>query len=85
LNIQNAIMIKKADSNKEIVNLIEAAKGKGIEVYEFTREMIETTDDKKIIETTKSKDFDEIEFLGVLVFGNKKDIEDLTDQFQLVK
>ena len=47
-------------------------------VDEFTREMIETTSDKKVIEATKQKDLSTVEHLGVLVFGAKSEVEKLT-------
>ncbi len=83
LNIQHAIMIKEAKSNKEIINLAEEAKEKGLEVSEFTREMILTTDDKKVINWTKEKKHEEIEYLGVLIFGKKSSVENITKNFKL--
>lgn len=85
LNIQHAIIIKQAESAKEILNLIKQTKDKNLEVAEFTREMLETTDDKKIIEMTKRKNQKDIEYLGVLVFGHKKEVAELTKEFELFK
>jgi len=83
LNIKHAIMIKKANSNKEILDLIKSAKENELEIAEFTREMIETTDDKKIVNITEGKKLKDIEYLGVLVFGKKSTIEKLTSKFKL--
>ena len=83
LNIQHAIMIKEAKSNKEIIDLVNKAKDSGLEVSEFTREMIETTDDKKIIDITGKKKYKDVEYLGILVFGNKSSVENLTNKFKL--
>jgi len=78
LNIKNAIMIKTAFSGKVLRELLAEAKNKKLEVDEFTREMIETTNDKKVIEITASKNFDEIEYLGILIYGPKSVVEALT-------
>ena len=83
LNIQHAIMIKIAKSNKEILNLIKDAKSKGLIVSEFTREMIETTNDKKVAKQTAIKKISDIEYLGVLIFGEKATVEKLTEKFNL--
>lgn len=83
LNIKNAIMIKTASSNEELKKLLAEAKEQKLEVDEFTREMIETTNDKKVIEMTASKNFDEIEYLGVLVYGSKSVVEELTKEYKL--
>jgi hypothetical protein len=47
--------------------------------------MLETTDDKKVAEKTKNKNLDEVEYMGVLVFGGKKEVEKLTKEFSLYK
>lgn len=83
LNIQHAIMIKESSSSKNIKYLVHTAKQAGLEVAEFTREMIETSDDKKVASMTKSKLFDEIEHLGVLVFGKKSLVDKFTASFPL--
>ncbi|MFZ2149687.1 MAG: lysine--tRNA ligase [Minisyncoccia bacterium] len=83
LNIKNAIMIKTAGSGKELKELLTKAKEKELEVDEFTREMIETTSDKKVVEMTAAKKFDDIEYLGVLVYGPKEVVEELTSGFKL--
>ena len=83
LNIKNAIMIKTALSGKVLREVLNKAKELELEVDEFTREMIETTNDKKVIEITASKNFKDIEYLGVLIYGPKDVVEDLTSDFKL--
>jgi hypothetical protein len=82
LNIKNAIVIKSAESSEQIMDLALRAKKEGIEVDEFIREMIETTNDKKITESAASKNLDEIEYLGVLVYGTKSQVESLTSHLE---
>jgi lysyl-tRNA synthetase, class II len=83
LNIQHAIMIKTANSNKELLKLLDIARDKGVKVSEFTREMIETTDDKKVVDWTKDKKQNEIDYLGILLFGKKSVVDQLTEEFDL--
>ena len=85
LNIQHAIMIKKADSVKEIREVVKDALSNNLKVSEFTREMIETTNDRKVEEITRSKNIDEVEFLGALVFGPKSIVDELTKDLELYK
>jgi len=85
LNIQHAIMIKGAKDNKSILDLVEKAKEKDLDVSEFTKEMIDTTDDVKVVEWTKDKKLKDVQYLGVLIFGKKSVVEKLTDKFKLVK
>mgnify|MGYP001599670283 CR=1 FL=1 len=44
--------------------------------------MLETTNDKKVIEKTEVKNLSDVEFLGVLIFGQKSVVEDMTKDFQ---
>ena len=85
LNIQHAIMIKTAGSGNDLQKLADAARENKLEIAEFTREMIETTSDKKVIENTAQKKLDQIERLGVLVFGERAVVEKLTVDFELYK
>jgi lysyl-tRNA synthetase class 2 len=85
LNIQHAIVIREANSNKKIQELISKAKSLNLTVAEFTREMLITTNDKQIIEITGGKKLEEVEYLGVLIFGKKLTVESLTNQFGLFK
>ena len=84
LNIQYAIMIKEGKSTIELTALAREAREKNLTVTEFTREMLSTTDDKKVIAETKAKNANEIEYLGVLVFGDRTDVEKLTERFPLM-
>lgn len=85
LNIQHAIMIKEAKNSQEIAVIINKAKAQDIEIAEFTKEMQETTNDKKVIAITKEKNYADIEYLGCLIFGKKSLVDDLTKQFPLHK
>lgn len=85
LNIQHAILIKSANSSQDLFYLLEATRGKKLVVVEFTKEMIGTTNDKKVIEITKRKKASDIEYLGILIFGEKSLVERMTEKFELYK
>lgn len=83
LNIQHAIMIKSAARGSDLAKLLSAARDKGLSVHAFTRDMLETTNDRKVKEATAEKNLGDVEFLGVLVFGDSDLVSSLTDQFPL--
>ncbi len=85
LNIQHAIMIKQAESNLDLFSLVSDAKKADLEISEFTREMLETTDDSKIADITSKKKHSDVEYMWVLIFWNKKEVEKLTKKFSLYK
>jgi lysyl-tRNA synthetase class 2 len=71
LNIQHAIMIRSAGTDADIKSLIHNARSLNLDISEFTREMLQTSNDKKVESETLVKSYDQIEHLGVLVFGEK--------------
>ena len=81
LNVKNAIVLAVAQSSAEIFDLANTAKKEGMEVEYFTREMLQTTNDKKIAEITATKNADEVEYLGVLVYGPKTEVYKMTETF----
>lgn len=85
LNTTQAIMIKSADSNDALLKLRSAAHDKGLHLAEFTREMIATSDDKKVAVMTADKDLADIDYFGLLVYGKKSEVEKLTADFALLQ
>jgi len=85
LNTEHAIMIKEATTDKELKTLIKEARNNNLKIAEFTREMLETSDDQKLVAEAKSQNYNDIEHLGILIFGNKSTVNKLTKNFALVK
>ncbi len=84
LNTEQAIMIKQSTDNQSLIDLSQTAKATGIQVAEFTREMLESSDDEKVKAITKEKNLNDVEFFGVLVYGKKSIIEKMTKEFELL-
>ena len=85
LNIQDAIMIRKISGKDAIVALKKQAQSQCLMVTEFTREMLQTSDDIKVREMTKQKSYADIEYLGILIYGEKKQVENVTKDLELYK
>lgn len=83
LNIQHAILIKDAENSKDLLELFKNAKARNLSVYTFTREMLETTNNTKVKEATAEKNLEDIEFLGVMVFGESSVVDEVTGSFTL--
>ncbi|MEK7530928.1 MAG: lysine--tRNA ligase [Patescibacteria group bacterium] len=82
LNMQHAIVMKESEGSDALRALLTEAQKRKVQVAAFTREMLETTNDKKVIEKTEVKNLSDVEFLGVLIFGQKSVVEDMTKDFQ---
>ncbi len=85
MNIQHAIIVKRADSKQSLVELKEIAKNNGLIVTCFTEEMRDSSNDEKVKEKQEAKTEEQINFLGILVYGEKKQVESLTKNFGLMK
>lgn len=83
MNIQHAIMMKSTTEKIDLINLKLAAEAEGLQVTCFTQEMRESSNDEKVREWQEAKKISDIGFLGVLVFGERKLVENLTKQFPL--
>ena len=86
MNIQHAIMMKTTDTSAKILQLKQLAdQDPELKVTVFTKEMRDSTNDAKVKEWQEGKPAEEIGWLGVLIFGEKKKVEKLTEQFKLAE
>ncbi len=81
MNIRHAIMMKKTGDRAKLIQLKKDAEALGFEVTCFTEEMRDSRNDKEVKEKQEQKALADIQFLGILVFGEMKKIEKLTEQF----
>ncbi len=69
----------------QLTDLAAKARTSGLLYHGFIREMIETTDDWKIEEILSKKNEEDVEYLGVGVFGTNEEVEALTKNYSLWK
>ncbi len=84
MNIQHAIMIKETGDRNQLLQLKREADSAGLTTVVFTEEMLSSTDDKKVKHLQESKPAAGIQFLGILVFGKKMNVEKVTQAFTLM-
>ena len=82
-NTQYPIIILGANTEELQQFAISSQNFVDVEIIYFIREMIETTSDKKIAKLLKTKNFKDIEFLGVGLFGENNIVKSLTNRFNL--
>ena len=71
----------KANKLKKAINL--ARQNPNIMVADYPKEMLETRTDEELIEAISIKDEEKIEYMGAILYGNTKDINEITGRFQL--
>jgi lysyl-tRNA synthetase class 2 len=84
MNIQHAIIVKETDSTGALLELKRQAEEQGLFVSVFTEEMMNTTNDNKVKQMQEEKTAAEIGYLGVLVFGPRDTVSELTKPYQLL-
>jgi lysyl-tRNA synthetase, class II len=83
LSIPHPIVIRQTTSNQKLKDLIQSAKKSGLSVSEFTIDNRDGKSQQDDIARLTAKNYDEVEFLGVAIFGDKKKTEKLTSEFVL--
>lgn len=67
-------------------NAIDKAKeNSNLLVADYPRNMLETRTDEELVESITSKNNDELEYLGAIIYGNTNDVNEITGKFQLWK
>lgn len=83
-NSQYAIIIL-SNTAKGLRKFMRRVRESGLLYHGFIREMIETTDDAEIQQILTSKRDEEIEYLGVGIFGPIEKVQELTQGMTLWK
>lgn len=82
-NAKLAIIIKQATSNEELQALANAAKNQKLLHLGFVKEMLEFHTDAEVQAAVSGKTSDQLEYLGVGVYGSIKEVDALTAAFKL--
>lgn len=63
---------------------IEIAKSNPkILVADYPKDMLDTRTDEELVSSINSKEESELEYLGAILYGNTKDVNEITGKFQL--
>ncbi|MEM1312773.1 MAG: lysine--tRNA ligase [Patescibacteria group bacterium] len=84
MNIQHAIVVKQVATYDELSLLKIAADSARVDVVVFTEDMQQSSNDEKVQNSIENKASTEIKYLGILVYGKKSDVEELTDHLDLL-
>lgn len=78
-------IIMLATKPGKLQNLMQKVRESGLLYHGFIREMIETTNDKEIEKILANKTEEQIEYLGIGVFGENEKVDALTKNYSLWK
>jgi lysyl-tRNA synthetase class 2 len=65
-------------TRSQIKDLTKQANKQGLLAITFTKDMIETSDDKKLEKMINEQDSEHLDYLGIGLFGKKSDLDEIT-------
>lgn len=71
IKLKNAILLAKQNPN--------------LLVADYPKEMLETRTDEELVKEISSKNNDDLEYLGAVIYGNAEDVNAITGKYQLWK
>ena len=83
-NSQYGIVSLQA-SKEEIMNLTTKLSDSGLLWIAYTQDMIDLIDDEELIRTIGQKNSNDLDILGIGIFGTKEELKELTGKFKLWK
>lgn len=54
-------------------------------VADYPKDMLDTRTDEELVESIGAKENSELEYLGAVIYGDTKDVDEITGKFQLWK
>ena len=68
----------------KLKNTIDIAKSNpDLLVADYPKDMLDTRTDDELVQAINSKANDKLEYLGAVIYGNTKDVDEITGKFQL--
>lgn len=76
-------IITKVKAGK-LKNAIDMAKcNPNLLVADYPKDMLETRTDDELVESISGKENDKLEYLGAVIYGDTKEVNEITGKFQL--
>ena len=80
---QFPFIITKVKSGK-LKNAIEIAKqNPKLLVADYPRDMLDTRTDEELVSSINSKENNKLEYLGAIIYGDTKEVDNITGKYQL--
>ena len=80
---QFPFIVTKVKSGK-LRTAIETAKSNpNLLVADYPRDMLETRTDDELVNSISSKENEKLDYLGAIIYGDTKDVNEITGKFQL--
>ena len=78
-------IVTKVKASKLKVAIEKAKSNPNLLVVDYPKEMLETRTDEELVVALREKEEQELEYFGAIIYGNSKDVDEITGKFQLWK
>lgn len=78
-------IITKVKPGKLRTAIEKAKNNPNLLVADYPKDMLETRTDEELVTQISAKETDKLEYLGAIIYGNTKDVNEITGKFQLWK
>lgn len=80
---QFPFIITKVKSGKLKTAIDTAKNNPKLLVADYPKDMLDTRTDSELVDSINSKENDKLEYLGAIIYGDTKDVDEITGKFQL--
>lgn len=78
-------IVTKVKAGKLKVAIEKAKNNPNLLVADYPKDMLETRTDDELVTSINAKENEQLEYLGAIIYGNTKDVNEITGKFQLWK
>ena len=78
-------IVTKVKAGKLRLAIEKAKANPNLLVADYPKDMLITRTDEELVESVASKENEQLEYLGALIYGNTDDVTEITAKFQLWK
>ena len=78
-------IVTKVKAGKLKIAIEKAKNNPNLLVADYPKEMLETRTDDELVTSINTKENEELEYLGAVIYGNTEDVNAITGKFQLWK
>lgn len=76
-------IITKVKAGKLKATIDIAKSNPNLIVADYPKDMLDTRTDDELVASISSKENDKLEYMGTVIYGNTKDVDEITGKFQL--
>ncbi len=76
-------IITKVKAGKLKAAIAKAKENPNLLVADYPKDMLETRTDEELVASISSKAEDSLEYMGAVIYGDTKDVDEITGKFQL--